>query len=184
MHTEGHILTQYCLGRILIETGTCYGRTVEFALANGAKSVRSVEGYKERYENCVEKFSGDSRVSLWCGHSKDKLSEMIQDLNEQAVFFLDAHPSGPNSYGHEELDKDLGYIYGQDAVLVAELEIIANHHIKDHIIIVDDQHSHEGGIQAQQKYKEILLEANPNYSFRFEKKMGHDTAGCLIAEEL
>ena len=51
MHTEGHILTQYCSGRILIETGTCYGRTVEFALANGAKSVRSVEGYRERYEN-------------------------------------------------------------------------------------------------------------------------------------
>jgi hypothetical protein len=182
MHTEGHILTQYCSGRILVETGTCYGRTVEFALAHGAKSVRSVEGYRERYESCVEKFTGDSRVSLWCGHSKDKLSEMIKDLSEPVLFFLDAHPSGPNSYGHDELEENLGYVYGQDAVLVAELNIIANHHINDHIIIVDDQHSHDGGIKAQQKYKDILLSANPNYSFRFEKKAGHLTAGCLIAE--
>lgn len=178
-HTEGSILQKYCKDRIFIETGTCMGRTVEFALFHGAKKVMSVEGSKERYEYCSKVFSGNEKVSLWCGHSKDKLGEMIENLSEPAVFFLDAHPSGPDSFGDGE---KAGNIYGQDSVLTAELNIIANHHIKNHVVIVDDQHSHESGEKVQQKYKDILLLANPSYSFRFEKKVGHLTAGCLIAE--
>ena len=184
-HTEGHILIQHCPEKIIIETGTCLGRTVEFVLEHGAKSVRSVEGDRDRYESCAKRFADDSRVSLWCGHSKDYLREMIKDLHETAVFFLDAHPSGGDSFGHNEImgeDRDHNLtIYGQDAVLMAELQIIAEHPIKNHTILLDDQHSIDG--TNERKYKEFLLtHVNPNYTFEFIPKIDSPDGGCLVAQ--
>lgn len=185
MHTESKMLRQYCPGAIFIETGTCYGRTVEFVLIHGAKSVRSVEGHEGRYKHCAELFANDDRVRLWHGHSKDCLKEMIEDLSEPAVFFLDAHPSGADSYGHDEVTTGEGEGFGQHEVLLAELKIIAAHPIKDHTILVDDQHTTIAGVAEQQIYKDFLLTINPAYQFKFMHKKGplcEKTAGCLIAE--
>ena len=181
-HTEGHILAQYCPNSIFVETGTCLGRTVEFVLRHGAREVRSVEGSKDRYATCKNMFSSDLRVKLWCGHSKDTLWEMINVVDEEMVFFLDAHPSGPDSYGDKELSQGMGEFYGQHSVLTAEIDIIGKHPVKTHTIIIDDQHTTESGLAVQELYKSQILTINSKYGFKLERKYnGEKTACCLIA---
>tara|TARA_Y100000310_G_scaffold87523_1_gene84361 strand:+ start:2155 stop:2499 length:345 start_codon:yes stop_codon:yes gene_type:complete len=111
---------------------------------------------------------------------------MIADLEEQLVFFLDAHPSGPDSYGDDRIGKEQeeDKIFGQHFVIIEELKIIAEHPIKNHTIIIDDQH--EQAETIHQIYKNLLLEINPHYSFEFVRKnaknIGPTIAGCLVAE--
>ena len=184
MHDLEETIRSRCAGKTIIETGTCDGRTVEFVLKHGAKAVRSGEGSKVRYDNCVSKFTDDDRVQLWNGFSSDLLWEMIEDINEPVVFFLDAHPSGPGSYGHDEIQGG-NPRFGQGNVLNQEIEIISRHHIKTHTVIVDDQHNHEDGLKVIEIFKKRFLEINPNYHFSIDKKSPNTpatTACCLVAE--
>ena len=98
------------------------------------------------------------------GNTKDKKPEMLSVIQKRAVFFLDAHVSGPNSAGHEDyLAKGNASDYAQDNCLTAELAIILAHR-KDHIIIIDDQN---GENDENVKYREMCLAANPKYKFYF-----------------
>lgn len=184
MHDLEEVLKNRCRGEIFVETGTCNGRTVELVLSHGARAVRSVEGSKEAYKRCKSKFAGDNRVKLWNGFSSDLLWEMIHDVNEKMIFFLDAHPCGPGSYGHEEIETGIKR-FTQENILQEEIEIISRHPIKTHTIIVDDQHNHDRGLRGIEDYKEKLLKINPNYQFSISMKQPSgptDTACCLIAE--
>ena len=175
-------MIKHCPGSIFVETGTCFGRTVNFALRHGAREVRSVEGSRERYKACKDAFSGNFRVKLWCGHSREILWEMIHDVQEEMVFFLDAHPSGPDSYGDKELSQGLGETYGQHSILTAEIDIIRRHPVKSHTIIIDDQNTTDAGHEIQGQYRSQILSINPNYKFVIEKKHnGEKTACCLVA---
>ena len=181
-HDLEEVLKKHCVNAIVVETGTCHGRTVEFVLNNGAKAVRSVEGSRERYEACVQKFSGDHRVKLWNGFSSDLLWEMIRDVDEEMVFFLDAHPSGPESYGHDEIMSGKKR-FRQSDILKEEIDVISRHPIKSHTIILDDQHNSEHGLRAIEDFKQRLLQINPEYRFSVEKKnIDEETACCLVAE--
>lgn len=116
--------------KVFVETGSCFGRSIEIALKLGYTDIRSVEAAKDRYEACVELFKGNPAVRLWHGESVATLPEMIADLTQPAVFFLDAHPSGEGSFG----DKT----GCQTDILKAELQIIAAHPVKEHVILIDD----------------------------------------------
>lgn len=111
-----------------IETGTCYGRSVEASIEVGFKDIRSVEAHTDRYEHCRQKFEGRNFVKLWCGESVACLPTMISDLKTPALFWLDAHPSGAESYERE----------GQSDILKQELGIIHSHSVKNHVILIDD----------------------------------------------
>jgi len=71
----------------------------------------------------------DTRVKLINGDSGVEVGNILQDINERCCFWLDAH-SGKESYARG----------GIDVPLIQELEHIKNHHIKDHIIAIDDAH--------------------------------------------
>ena len=184
MHDLGEVLKRYCFEKIVIETGTYHGKAVKFFLDHGASEVRSVEGDKGMYGSCVEMFSGDERVRLWNGFSSELLWEMIADIEEEAVFFLDAHPSGVGTFGHDEAESGESR-FGQEEVLLAELQEIARHPINTHTIIIDDQHTHTSGVEAMNVLKKRLLEINPQYKFSTSMKQPSgpkDTWCCLIAE--
>lgn len=184
-HDADEVITRYTKDRIFVETGTCLGRSVKHALVRGAKEVRSVEGSRAYYEKCESIFSHDPRVKLWHGNSVDKLSEMIEDIDESAVFFLDAHPAGENhvgiSFGHSEL-QDGDESYTQHSILMKELGIIAGHPIKTHTVIIDDQHLGDPD-KVQQEYKDVLLAANSSYEFSLVTKyVSEPECVCLVAE--
>lgn len=130
MFENDAIFAKHAHLKVFIETGTCFGRSVEAALKLGYNDIRSVEAAKDRYEACAELFKGNPAVRLWCGESVATLPEMIADLQQPAVFWLDAHPSGEGSYG----DKT----GCQTEILKAELQIIAAHPVKNHVILIDD----------------------------------------------
>lgn len=70
--------------------------------------------------NQIELINSDSVLGL---------KELLPTINEPCCFWLDAH-AGASKYARGP----------KDVPLLDELEIITNHHIKNHIIAIDDAH--------------------------------------------
>ena len=142
-----------------IETGTHIGTGVQKALDAGFTNVKSVEAYRPSFEIAFRRFKDDKRVILYFGMSTDCLIGMMWGIPFPSVFWLDAHPSGPNTAGHFELlagNKECE----QDNILKKELQIILNH--GRHVILIDDQ---QGWATAQQ-FADLIDEFYPDaYSF-------------------
>lgn len=157
--------------KLFIETGTCSGRTVKKALELGFERVLSVEAFRPFYDNCAQLFKNDARVALWFGKSTDQLPAMFNEYkNTPAVIWLDAHPSGPNTAGHDDLMKNGGSSeYHQDAIIGKELDIILAHH-SQHVIIVDDQAGETDSVKSIIKK---ITAKHPHYNFyMFNETMG------------
>jgi len=149
----------------LIETGTHIGESVASALSAGFTTVKSVEAYRPSYYYSSNRFKSDNRVSIYFGQSVDRLPEMIENIPIPSVFWLDAHPSGPNTAGHDDLmagNKECE----QDVILSKEVEIILRH--GRHVILIDDQ---QGWATARQ-FADQIDEYYPDcYTFRIEDEV-------------
>lgn len=114
--------------KYFIETGTHRGGGISTALEQGYQEIRSVELDPEFYEAAKQHHASNEHVRLYFGDSRLMLAEMIADLTEAVTFWLDAHTS----------DKpELREKYGNTPIL-EELDIIEQHPIKNHVIMVDD----------------------------------------------
>ncbi len=150
--------------KIYVETGSCYGGSINRALQAGFEKIRSCEVFDKFYNHCLEAFKDNDKVKLYLGESRHELSVMLSDLTEPAVIFLDAHPAGPNTGGHDDLmNKGKESEFNQDFILTKEIDIILKSN-KNHIIIIDDQN---GEHDENKAYVETILRANPAYSFYF-----------------
>lgn len=149
---------------IFIETGTSAGEGVNQALKAGFAIIKSVEMQPELYEIALSRFGNLEGVDLYLGDSKVMLPEMLEDFSGVAVFWLDSHPSGPDTGGHDDLmEKGARSEFTQDNILTKELEVIVNHN-PSHVILIDDQY---GPNPENARYIETLLKANPKYKFFF-----------------
>jgi hypothetical protein len=142
---------------VYIESGSCYGSSIDRALKGGFERVKSAEYHAPYYHHCVEKFKG-APVDLFLGKSTDLLPGMLYG-EDQCVIFLDAHPAGEGTNSHEEYIKGNEEFY-QHNILTKEIELILAHRI-DHLIVIDDQVL---GSDAD-SYMEALTLANPNYRY-------------------
>jgi hypothetical protein len=154
-----------------IETGTCYGDGTERAIIAGYPIIRTVEMQKDFYDSCEERFKNYKpelrrwcQVHLYLGKSSERLPEMLLASPDNAVIFLDAHPAGKGTGGHDDLMKN-GAVseYHQNVILLNELNLIINHSA-EHIIIIDDQHGED---EYNRIYMAQLLHVNPQYKFEF-----------------
>lgn len=108
----------------------------------------------------------DAQLQLIEGDSGTELEKLINGLDCEFAFWLDAH-AGAAKYGRGN----------DDSPLLKELEIIKKHHIKTHVIAIDDVHLF-GTTQYDKKTGQILCdyskvtynkvhnkikEINPNY---------------------
>ena len=123
-----------------------------------------------------ESFSGseyyfDNKLKLVCGDSSEMLEIILSELDEPVCFWLDAH-AGASKYSRGD----------DDVPLIKELSIIAKHHVKNHIIGIDDAH-----LFGQKQYdsnsnmicdyseitfdkvKSLILDINPNYDIGIYK---------------
>lgn len=149
----------------LIETGSCAGEGIQRALDAGFKYVLSVEADPIFYNKCLHRFMTPA-VYMFHGLSTDLLSKMLNKLEDDNpyVIFLDAHPAGPNTFGHNELMKDGDKSeYSQNSIITKELELILAHR-NDHCIIIDDMN---GMSEECKQYIDTLYKANPSYKFYF-----------------
>ena len=143
-----------------VETGTFHGQGVESALKCGFSEIRSIELYEQYARKAVEHFSEYPQVRIFQGASEDLLCEAIADIKTPITFFLDAHYSGEGTAKGERL-----------CPLLKELEIIANHPLKTHTILIDDRRlmgtSEFEGITEQQVC-DAIIKIHPAYNFSYD----------------
>lgn len=121
-----HDFTSY-LNDTFIETGSYVGDGIQAALDAGFKQVLSVELSPFYYEHCKQRFKGNKKVRLFLGSSIDVLPRLLKVIKTPITFWLDAHYSGGKTAKAK-----------QDVPILEELEIIKNHFIKTHTILIDD----------------------------------------------
>ncbi len=115
-----------------VETGTYLGDTLESIAKTGAKCL-SIELDTKLYRFAHKRFSGWKNVELMQGNSGDLMHEVVRSLNEPTLFWLDGHYSGGiTAQGHK------------DTPISEELSAILGHHVKGHVILIDDARCFNG----------------------------------------
>lgn len=124
--------------KILIETGYWLGEGVERALQSGFEKVYTCDINPDFIKNAKEKYKEDNVIAE-VAESQIFLEKVLNNIDEKVVIFLDAHFM-PLDENQESLG--FGPITVKEGIdpcpLLKELEIIKNHHIKDHVILIDD----------------------------------------------
>ncbi len=111
--------------RQFVETGTFMGKTAVWA-SQYFHIVHTIEASLDLYQNCRNNFGNIGNINFIMGDSKRKLTEVVQQLDEPAIFWLDAHYSGDETYG-----------IGSECPLLDEISVI-NESEHEHFILIDD----------------------------------------------
>ncbi|GCL40005.1 hypothetical protein SR1949_51370 [Sphaerospermopsis reniformis] len=127
-----HYASKYRI-KTFVETGTYMGNTIQ-AVSRNFRRLYSIELSEELYQNARFKFANQPHISLYQGDSSVVLPQIIENIEEPVLFYLDAHYSGGiTSCG----DKD--------TPILTELTNILNHPLKhQHIILIDDARCFNG----------------------------------------
>jgi hypothetical protein len=113
--------------RIFVETGTYKGKMV-YAVMPHIKEIYSIELDAIHFEKARRRFAGYSNIHIIRGQSGELLPEVLRDINEPALFWLDPHYSGGST-----TKGDL------ETPIIQEMSCILNHNrAKQHIVLIDD----------------------------------------------
>ncbi len=145
-----------------VETGTFRGETLDIVnKANIYKRILSMELSNTYYENCSLKFINDKHISIHHGNSRYELNNLINPIDTEITFFLDAHWSGGND--------NMGCDPEMKCPILYELDQIKQHPIKTHTIIVDDIRLMDGDhfLVTKNEIEKKIMEINPNYTLKY-----------------
>ena len=144
---------------IFIETGTCYGETLNSAKPC-FKKLYSVEKNKNLYEKAAKKFSNSSKIKVFHNNSPVFLRQILPSIDERILFWLDAHDSEDST------------------PIVEEIESIKQLCIEPPIILVDDIcHFHNSRhYPSVKKLKELLISIGQAYNLDYEFVLLFDAA--------
>ena len=111
-----------------VETGTNTGRTAKWA-SKRFKKVVTIEGFEPLFRQVSSDPARPGNVSYVFGDSRSVLSGVVRELKAPALFWLDAHWCGDNSYGD-----------AAQCPILEEIESVNRHHgeEKQHVILIDD----------------------------------------------
>lgn len=146
--------------RVFVETGTFSGDGIQKALDAGFEIVYSIDIDEQFVKHAQNRFVSSSSVFVYQKDSSFQLSDLLEEIQEPVVFWLDAHNGfpDPNAVGVE------------NTPLIRELDQIKNHHIKTHTILIDDLHCCGTLLFDYLSLDQIIckvLEINPNYFISF-----------------
>ena len=108
-----------------IETGTYLGDTT-FALEPYFDKLYTIEFSEMYYNNTKNKYNGN-KINFILGDSSDVFQELLPNISDKCIFFLDGHWSG----------EDTGQS-NKDCPLEEEVTHINNLYQNECIIIIDD----------------------------------------------
>lgn len=111
--------------KIFIETGTYKAQTSVWA-SKIFDMVYTIEASKKLFNEALKEYGNIENIRFTCGVSKKCLKTIIDEINAQAVFWLDAHWSGGETFGKDD-----------ECPLLDELGLITKNGIK-HYILIDD----------------------------------------------
>lgn len=118
--------------RVFVETGTFAGEMVN-AMLGRVDRIYSIELDDAWYARAVARFANRRDVTLVHGDSGTCLAEVLGGLREPALFWLDAHYSGPVTARGP-----------LDSPIEEELERIARHPVRGHVVLIDDMRVFDG----------------------------------------
>jgi hypothetical protein len=143
---------------------------------------RDTDEKDETFNGRKEFFGG--KLVLIQGDSGKKLKDVLSEINEPCVFWLDAHAGAKEGYARGEVD----------CPLIEELDVISNHNIKNHIITVDDadllgQIQYNGGDivcdysdMTREKVESMLKSINSDFSVSYPEPFGQSMLVSLERE--
>jgi hypothetical protein len=111
--------------KVFVETGTNRAETSVWASQN-FESVYTVEAYEPLYRKAVETYGSRKNIKFLKGDSRTHIRELTKTLKEPAIFWLDAHWCGEQTFGKSD-----------ECPLVGELEILNNCAVP-HVVLIDD----------------------------------------------
>jgi hypothetical protein len=111
--------------KVFVETGTNRAETAVWASANFER-VFTIEANESLHDRAVEAFGGYKNVEFRKGDSRTHIESLVTGLSEPAIFWLDAHWCGEDTFGKTE-----------ECPVVGELELINTGRL-GHIILIDD----------------------------------------------
>jgi hypothetical protein len=118
--------------RVLVETGTYLGDMLE-AVHPDFEELYSIELDGELHQRAVQRFARRDNVTILHGDSATVLPQLLNRISSPALFWLDGHYSaGITARGD------------RDTPVVAELEAIARHPVRGHVILIDDARCFDG----------------------------------------
>lgn len=179
---------------VFIETGIGQaGLGIQKALDAGFEHIVSMDICQDLFDRACVKFKNHielGRVRLLRGDSAQLLPEILKELDCHATFWLDAHIDGPDSAGLSKVK----------CPLFTELDAIKNHHIKNHVVMIDDRRLFKdneirdnvngwGNEVTETELRQRLKAINPLYKIIYEDGYQPDdvlVAGtmCLICNKL
>lgn len=112
---------------VFIETGSHTGDGIQAAIDAGFQKIISIELSNHFYNVCKNRFRDNPKVQLIEGDSFKVLPDIIKNIDSRITFWLDGHYSCGNTAKGEYW-----------APLMQELDVIHDHHIKIHSIMIDD----------------------------------------------
>ena len=118
--------------RNFIETGTYSGNTV-YGVKDAFNKIYSIELSEQIFHLVRDRFKKYQHIEILNGDSSIVLQEILPLINEPAIFWLDAHySSGGTSKGL------------MHTPVLDEIDMILNHKIDNHIILIDDMKDFNG----------------------------------------
>lgn len=129
--------------KIFLETGTYLGSMIHLVM-NQFDKIISVELSEVLFKNAVARFQNYPNVHLVRGNSGLVLTDILCEINEPCLFWLDAHYSG-ESTARADLDTPI----------LQELETILQHPVDQHVILIDDAACFEQGWKDYPSINEI-----------------------------
>ncbi len=118
--------------RYFVETGTYLGSMVEHIAETGAECI-TIEIDDDIHRRAVEILKRKKNISCLKGDSAVVLPEVLKTIDSPAVFWLDGHYSGGFT-GKADIDTPVS----------AELQMIIDHNVKGHVILIDDARDFTG----------------------------------------
>jgi hypothetical protein len=118
--------------RVFVETGTFAGEMVN-AMLGRFDHIYSIELDDTWHARAIARFAQRRDVTLFHGDSGTRLPDVLRVLVEPALFWLDAHYSGPITAR--------GLL---DSPIVQELDAIAAHPVRGHVVLIDDMRDFNG----------------------------------------
>jgi hypothetical protein len=143
----------------LIETGTYKGEMVE-AMLPVFRQIHSVELHSALFASAKDKFKKHSHVTMWQGDSAIVLEDILKQLQEPALFWLDGHYSG------------VGTARGNnDTPVIKEIAGIGAHPLNSkHVVLIDDAHCFNGsnGYPTLRAMEKMAAEMFPKHHFKIQ----------------
>lgn len=171
MPAHKHVFEKY-INNFFVETGTFKGEGIDIALNSGFNLIDSIEFFEEFFLKSKKRFEHVNNVNLYYGKSEEKLWDVIKNKNEKITFWLDAHYMGPVQDEYQQTKLTTGSpLADTKTPILRELEIISHHHIKEHIIMIDDMRccgTELFDFISKKQIEDAVLKINPNYNIHYE----------------